>query len=117
MSYEQQYKDLVAEIAATGATWFKNLKPEEKAKLVAARLLAEPYMDAFCFLTQQSDAKNAHVLSLAAAAIRSQLSPAYMALAGAIVEQAREYFIPLIDEDLREAAVADEYARGVCEEC
>lgn len=118
MSYEQAYKNMVAELASTGATWFKALKRDEQNKLVAARLLAEPKMDWFCFLTQQSDEKNAHVLSLAAAAIRSQLSPPYMALAGAIVEQAREYFAPFIDEDLKEAAIADEYERGsLGEEC
>ena len=129
MSYEQDYKDMVAELASTGATWFKALEPDEKNKLVAARLLAEPKEDYLCFLTQQCDDKNAVLLAVVAATIRSPSTHTLAQLVKEITNQAREYFAPFIDEDLKAAAVADEYARieasiaaeysrgAICEEC
>lgn len=116
MSYEQQYKDLINEIASTGATGFKTLKRDEKNKLVAARLLTEPKEDFMCFLTQRSDDENALIVALVAASARTNSTLERLELAGAIVDQARSYFAPFIDEDLKAAAVADEYARGaICE--
>ena len=118
MNCEQDYKNMVSEIAATGATWFKSLKKDEQNKLVAARLLAESKEDFLCFLTQRSDDENALVVALVAASIRQGSTIVRMSLASAIIDQAREYFAPMIDEDLKAAAIDDEYARGsVCEEC
>lgn len=116
MSYEQDYKDMVAEFAADGATWFKTLTKDEQNKLVAAKLLAESKQDYLCFLTQQSDLScNILLLSVAEAV---QDKGKYVALAAELVYQTINYFAPFIDEDLKAAAVADEYARGsVCEEC